>query len=113
LLTVSARYTDGILITHSFVRKIFSAVFEAVPIPITQRQLSQKTEEMGARLCEPSSLTVLTRITGVPKYKIAGSIVRCIIHFLLYSKIVAYRGLRKPVSCDVLEIGRSDIEYKI
>lgn len=37
------------------------------------RQPSQKADEIGARLCPPSSLTVLTRTTGVPRYKMGGS----------------------------------------
>jgi hypothetical protein len=39
---------------------------------------SHHAEDIGARLAEPSSFKVLISTTGVPKYKIAGSIVRTI-----------------------------------
>jgi hypothetical protein len=60
--------------TQNPVRLIFSVVFEKADMPITQRQPSQNTEEMGAMLYVPSSLQVLIRTTGVPKYKISGSL---------------------------------------
>ncbi len=43
-----------------------------------QRQPSHHAEDIGARLGEPSSLSVLMSTTGVPRYKIAGSTVLCI-----------------------------------
>ena len=46
---------------------MFSVVFDVAARPIMQRQPSQKIEDMGARLAEPSSFNVLTRTTGVPK----------------------------------------------
>jgi hypothetical protein len=38
-----------------------------------QRQPSQKTEDIGARLDVPSEFSVLLRITGVPMYRMDGS----------------------------------------
>jgi hypothetical protein len=52
------------------VRIKFSVVFEELLMPITHRHPNQNAEEMGARLKEPSSLTVLIMTTGVPKYRI-------------------------------------------
>jgi len=39
-----------------------------------QRHPNQNAEDIGARLLLPSSLSVLIRTTGVPKYRIGGSI---------------------------------------
>ena len=69
---------DGRLITHSPVRMMFLAVCETASKPNMQRHPSQKADEMGARLYEPSSLRELLRITGVPRYKMAGSILLCV-----------------------------------
>jgi hypothetical protein len=46
-------------------------------MPMTHRQPSQNTEEIGAMLYEPSSLHVLMSTTGVQKYKISGSLWIC------------------------------------
>jgi hypothetical protein len=43
------------------------------------RRPSHQADDMGARFGEPSSFNVLISTTGVPKYKIAGSIVRTIV----------------------------------
>jgi len=45
-----------------------------------QRHPSQNADDIGARLKVPSSLTVLITTTGVPKYRIAGSLVRCMVN---------------------------------
>jgi hypothetical protein len=42
-------------------------------MPMMQRHPNQKAEEIGARLYEPFSFILLMRMTGVPKYRIAGS----------------------------------------
>ena len=52
---------------------MFCVVLEPAARPITQRQPSQKIDDMGARLCEPSSLTLPIKTTGVPKYKDGGA----------------------------------------
>jgi hypothetical protein len=41
-----------------------------------QRHPTHHADDIGARLDEPSSLVEPIRTTGVPKYRIAGSIVR-------------------------------------
>jgi hypothetical protein len=46
---------------------MFCVVFDAAARPSTQRQPSQNADDIGARLNEPSSLTVLIKTTGVPK----------------------------------------------
>jgi hypothetical protein len=46
---------------------MFCGVFETASKPSRQRQPSQIAEEMGARLYEPFSLSVLLRTTGVPR----------------------------------------------
>jgi hypothetical protein len=45
-----ASAADGRFSTHSPVRAMFWGVFDAEPNPRTQRQPSQKAEDMGARL---------------------------------------------------------------
>lgn len=52
---------------------ILSGVFEDASKPSMQRHPSQKAEDIGARLGEPPSFMELTRTTGVPRYKMAGS----------------------------------------
>ena len=63
--------------THSPVRMMFWAVCDTASKPNIARQPSQNTDEIGARLQDPSEFRVLLRITGVPRYRIAGSIVFC------------------------------------
>jgi len=46
---------------------MFCVVFDVAASPIMQRQPSQKIEDIGARLGEPSSLSEPIRTTGVPK----------------------------------------------
>jgi len=70
--TIAAWEEEGRLRTHSPVRMMFSVVFENALMPIMHRHPSQNTEDIGARFAEPSSLVVLIKTTGVPKYKIAG-----------------------------------------
>jgi hypothetical protein len=41
-----------------------------------QRQPTHHADDIGARLAEPSSLLEPIRTTGVPKYRIAGSMTR-------------------------------------
>ena len=74
-LTAATSFIEGRLRTHSRVRKRFSVVFEKADIPIMARHPSQKIEEIGARLSVSSGLRVLTNTTGVPKYKMEGSII--------------------------------------
>jgi hypothetical protein len=68
--------------THSPVRNRFCEVFEWVASPSMQRHPSQNAEDIGARLGVPSSLSVLISTTGVPKYKMAGSMRTCMRGFL-------------------------------
>jgi hypothetical protein len=59
-------------------------------------------DDMGARLEVPSSFKVPIRATGVPKYKIAGSVIWCIMYApLLFIPRKAYTigKLATPVSC--------------
>src|ERR1700694_5871137 len=60
--------------THSPVRMMFLAVCDTASNPTVRRQPSQNTDEIGARLHDPG-FKVLLRITGVPRYRIAGSTV--------------------------------------
>ena len=71
--TAPTREASGRLRTHSRSRRRFVTEWDARPRPRTAVRPSQNTEEMGARLAVPSPLVVLTRTTGVPKYRIAGS----------------------------------------
>ena len=63
--------------THWRVRIKFSDVWPMVPRPSMQVQPSHQAEDMGARLGEPSWLRVDMSATGVPKYKMVGSMVLC------------------------------------
>ena len=53
---------------------MFCGVFETASKPSKQRQPSQMADEIGARLNEPFSFTVLFKTTGVPRYKMEGVI---------------------------------------
>jgi len=55
---------------------MFSVVLELLARPSMQRHPTHHADDIGARLDEPSSLVEPIRTTGVPKYRIAGSIVR-------------------------------------
>ena len=52
----------------------FSSVFVSVRSPRVIVHPRVQKDETGARLVDPSSLTELTSATGVPKYRIFGSI---------------------------------------
>jgi hypothetical protein len=67
LSTIPANASDGRFSTHSLVRTMFCGVFDVAASPNTQRQPRKKADDMGARLNDPSSLTVLIKTTGVPK----------------------------------------------
>jgi hypothetical protein len=97
-LTAETSCTEGRLSTHSPLRMMFSAGFENAEIPIMQRHPSQKIEEMGATLNEPSSLQVVIRTTGVPKYNISGSLILCMVFFYYNKTTVTIREI-KPDSC--------------
>ena len=77
--TAPTSLTEGRLSAHSPERLIFSVVFENEKMPITQRHPSQNIDEIGAILYDPSSLQVLMITTGVPKYKISGSQILCML----------------------------------
>ncbi len=66
-LTAPTMFSEGKFSTHSPVRTTFEVVFDTALNPIMQRNPSQKMEDIGARLAEPFSLSVLIRTTGVPK----------------------------------------------
>jgi hypothetical protein len=53
---------------------MFSVDLELLARPSMQRQPTHHADDIGARLGEPSSLLEPIRTTGVPKYRIAGSI---------------------------------------
>lgn len=81
---------EGRFSTHSPVRRRFSVVLEIAASPSMQRQPSHQAEDIGARFGRPSSLIVLTRTTGVPKYRIGDllstctsitSVVRGLVHY--------------------------------
>jgi hypothetical protein len=46
---------------------MFNVVLESALKPSTQRQPSQNADDIGARLAEPSSFSLLITTTGVPK----------------------------------------------
>jgi hypothetical protein len=75
--TDAASAGDGRFSTHSPVRIRFPAVFDALPSPRTQRQPSQNADDIGARLAVPFSFIVLISTTGVPKYRMLGSLGTC------------------------------------
>ena len=77
LLTAVTFFADARLSTHSPVRKIFCVVCDAAASPITQRQPSQKMDDIGAKLKDPSGLAVPIKTTGVPKYRMLGSEITC------------------------------------
>jgi hypothetical protein len=54
-------------------------VCDRVPIPITSVVPNHQADEIGARFAVPSELRVLMSTTGVPRYKMDGSIVRWLI----------------------------------
>src|ERR1700736_5735170 len=56
---------------------MLAGVWDRAPKPSMQLRPSHQALEIGARFGEPSSFIELTRTTGVPKYRMAGSIVRC------------------------------------
>lgn len=64
--TAPTSLTDGRFSTHSSVRSRLRVVCDADAIPSTPRQPSQKADDMGARLCVPSSLTVWAEILEPP-----------------------------------------------
>ena len=75
--TCSAWACDGRLITHSRDRMRFSEVCPIEPRPSIQLQPNHHADDIGAMFGEPSSLRELMIATGVPKYRIVGSIVLC------------------------------------
>jgi hypothetical protein len=66
-LIASTWSIDGRFKTHSPLRMMLLGVFETASKPSMQRHPNQNAEDIGARLGEPSSLTELTRTTGVPR----------------------------------------------
>ena len=81
--------------THSRVRRRFSAVWLICPRPNMQVQPSHHAEDIGARFGDPSALSVLISATGVPKYRIVGSIVRCMIRTYRSFTLLEIRILRR------------------
>jgi hypothetical protein len=86
-LTSTTIRSDGKFSTHWPVRIMFWGVFETVARPRMQRHPSQKADDIGARLYDPSSFTVLIRTTGVPRYKIGGSLTMCMDIFSLRRRV--------------------------
>src|SRR5690349_10343039 len=54
-----------------------SEVLPIVPRPSMQLQPSHQMDDIGAMFGDPSSFRVEIRATGVPKYRIVGSILLC------------------------------------
>src|SRR3954468_1167053 len=75
--TAGASASEGRFSTHSRVRNRFCAVLDRAPSPSMARQPSQNAEDIGARFGEPSSLELEIRTTGVPKYRMPGSMAVC------------------------------------
>jgi hypothetical protein len=74
----STMSADGRFRTHSQVRLMFSVVLELASRPSMQLQPSHHADDIGDRFGVPSSLMVLIRTTGVPKYRIGNSLRTCI-----------------------------------
>lgn len=53
-------------------------VLFSAPNPRMQRWPSQNTDEIAQMLSGPSSFSEVMSTTGVPKYKIAGEMVECV-----------------------------------
>ena len=79
LFTCATSSAEGRLSTHSPVRLMFSTVWEEASRPIIQLHPSHQIDDIGAKFAVPSRFLVEIITTGVPKYRIAGSIVLCII----------------------------------
>lgn len=75
--TAAASESEGRFNTHSRVRSRFWAVLERAPSPSIARQPSQNADDIGARFAEPSSFSLEIRTTGVPKYRMPGSMGVC------------------------------------
>ena len=73
---------------------MLAGVFERAPKPSMQFCPSHQAEDIGATFGLPSSLSELTRTTGVPKYRMAGSTVRGM--RLLSMRIVGTRHEETP-----------------
>src|SRR5262249_35077391 len=56
---------------------MLSVVLDNAFRPRIQRQPSQNADDIGARLAEPSSFSLLISTTGVPKYRMDGSLTIC------------------------------------
>lgn len=69
---------------------MFLGVCERAPKPSMQLLPSHHADDMGARLADPSGLVELTSTTGVPKYRIAGSMTVCIIEDFESSRIASW-----------------------
>src|SRR5262245_2681910 len=100
--------TEGRLITHWRVRIRLSDVLPSVPRPSMQLQPSHHTDDIGARLGEPSSLRVLMIATGVPKYRTVGSMVLCMrrtytLHRRKRTPVLATKSACPPFGADLLE----------
>ena len=76
--TASTWSTDGSATATSRVRSRLAQLCELRLMPSMAWRPSQNTDEIGARFGLPSGLTVLSSTTGVPKYKMAGSVTTCV-----------------------------------
>ncbi|KZM79773.1 hypothetical protein A0J59_07365 [Cellulosimicrobium sp. I38E] len=75
--TASTSAVEGRFTTTSRVARRLSAVCDRAPRPSTAVRPSQNTDDIGARFTRPSPATVLSSATGVPKYRIPGSMTTC------------------------------------
>src|ERR1700744_3466989 len=76
--TASTWSADGSATATSAVRARLAQVRELRLMPSMAWGPSQYTDEIGARFGLSSGLTVLSSTTGVPKYKMAGSVTTCV-----------------------------------
>jgi hypothetical protein len=56
---------------------MFRVVFDRPLSPSMALQPSQNADDIGARFADPSSFSVEIKTTGVPKYKMPGSMRAC------------------------------------
>src|SRR5688572_32553834 len=80
---------------------MLAGVCEFAPKPSMQLRPSHHAEDIGARFGEPSSFRELTSTTGVPKYRMAGSMVECMSRLVVVSRWLAsrhsgYHPTRRP-----------------
>lgn len=74
-----AMLSSGRFTTHWPVLRIFCGVLLSDENPRIHRWPSQKTDEMAQILSGPFSFSEVTSTTGVPKYRMLGEMMECVI----------------------------------